>query len=400
MVCSKCGAELKEGCVYCSRCGQEAQIVSDANILEDDFLREIMDDDASRKKEPKKNLTGKNVGRKEENGTKKSADDGKTMKKLKMRLLVTVMILAAALAAVFGLIRYRQLHSEDYLLGKAESAYGQKEYPEALEYADRVLDLNGENPDALLLKGQICLEMKEYEKAETQFLAVLELDPSCREAYSGLITLYDTQGRTGKIRDLMENVTDQDILALFEDYIVPEPEISVESGTFSEYFTVEITAPKEGLEIYYTLDGTTPDRKDTQYEGPVEISSQGTTVLTAVCMDRDGEYSEPVSAEYEVELDLPDMPAVSPDGGQFSMPATVTVNVPEGTTVYYTWDGSEPTASSARYTGPIDIPEGNNILSVVAIDENGMKSGVLKCNYIYYPEHSGAGTAETENISG
>ena len=44
MVCSKCGAKLKEGCVYCSQCGQEAQIVSEINILEDDLLREIMDD--------------------------------------------------------------------------------------------------------------------------------------------------------------------------------------------------------------------------------------------------------------------------------------------------------------------------------------------------------------------
>ena len=51
MVCSKCGAELKEGCVYCSQCGQEAQIVSEINILEDDLLREIMDDEDQQKKE-------------------------------------------------------------------------------------------------------------------------------------------------------------------------------------------------------------------------------------------------------------------------------------------------------------------------------------------------------------
>ena len=132
----------------------------------------------------------------------------------------------------------------------------------------------------------------------------------------------------------------------------------------------------------------------------MEISEQGTIVLTAVCMDQNGEYSEPVSAEYKVKLNMPDMPTVSPDGGQFSMPATVTVNVPEGTTVYYTWDGSEPGEDSARYTGPIDIPEGNNILSLVAIDKNGMKSKVLKCNYIYYPESSSAESAETDAVSG
>lgn len=395
MVCSKCGAELKEGCVYCSQCGQEAQIVSEINILEDDLLREIMDDGEQEKKENsgQKKGNSSNPEKKDSSQTgksnrKKDGKEAEKAKKLRRRLLVTILVLAVAVAAVFGLVKYRQNHSESYLMTRAENACSQKDYQEALEYLNRVLGLNEENQDALLLKGQICLDMKEYEDAEAQFLAVLSLDPSSTEAYEGLITLYDTLGQTGRIRDLMDGVTDEEILALFEDYIVPVPEISVESGSFSEYFTVELTAPEDGLEIYYTLDGTTPDKDDTLYEEPVEISEQGTIVVTAVCMDRDGEYSEPVSAKYKVELEVPDTPTVSPDGGQFSMPATVTINVPEGTTVYYTWDGSEPDAGSAEYTGPIDIPEGNNILSVIAIDKNGMKSSVLKCNYIYYPDSS------------
>ena len=42
MKCANCGAELKVGCVYCSVCGTEAQIVSDYNLLEDDFLRGLL----------------------------------------------------------------------------------------------------------------------------------------------------------------------------------------------------------------------------------------------------------------------------------------------------------------------------------------------------------------------
>ena len=133
-----------------------------------------------------------------------------------------------------------------------------------------------------LLKGQVWLDRKEYEDAEAQFLEVLSLDPSCAEAYRGLLVLYDARGQKAEIRELMDGVEDEEILALFEDYVVPEPEIQVESGSFSEYFTVEISAPEKGLEIYYTLDGTTPDEDSTLYEEPVEISDQGTTVLTAV----------------------------------------------------------------------------------------------------------------------
>ena len=42
MKCANCGAELKVGCMYCSVCGKEAQIVSDYNLLEDDFLRDML----------------------------------------------------------------------------------------------------------------------------------------------------------------------------------------------------------------------------------------------------------------------------------------------------------------------------------------------------------------------
>ena len=42
MKCANCGAELKVGCIYCSVCGKAAQIVSDYNLLEDDFLRDVL----------------------------------------------------------------------------------------------------------------------------------------------------------------------------------------------------------------------------------------------------------------------------------------------------------------------------------------------------------------------
>ena len=48
MKCAKCGAELKVGCVYCSVCGQEAQIVSDDSVLEEELLRQLlMEEEAS-----------------------------------------------------------------------------------------------------------------------------------------------------------------------------------------------------------------------------------------------------------------------------------------------------------------------------------------------------------------
>ena len=42
MKCAKCGAELKEGCLYCSICGHEAQIVNGYSTLEDEYLSTIL----------------------------------------------------------------------------------------------------------------------------------------------------------------------------------------------------------------------------------------------------------------------------------------------------------------------------------------------------------------------
>lgn len=384
MVCSKCGAVLKKGKVYCSRCGQEAQIVSDVHILEDDLLREMMDDqDPQEVKERGRSSSG---NKKKKDGNRKR-ETKKKQKKIRRNLIVCIVVLAAAAAAVLGIIKYNQNHSVGYLMKKAGEANSQKDYKTALDYLDRVLLLDEDNAAALLMAGEINTAMKDYDTAEKQLLTVLEMGgaPS-PEAYQYLITIYEAQGQKGKILALAEDISDEEILALFEDYIVPVPEIDMESGVYSEFFTVEITAPKRNLKIYYTLDGTTPTKEDTLYEEPIEISEQGEIVLSAVCMDKEGNYSETVAAEYEVELDIPDMPRVSPDGGQFSTPVTVTVTVPKGAEVYYTWDGSAPGKGSSKYTGPIDVPEGNNILSLVAIGSNGMKSEVLKCNYIYYPE--------------
>ena len=42
MKCSKCGAEIKSGSVYCGSCGEAVQMVPDYNLLEDDFFVSIL----------------------------------------------------------------------------------------------------------------------------------------------------------------------------------------------------------------------------------------------------------------------------------------------------------------------------------------------------------------------
>ena len=47
----------------------------------------------------------------------------------------------------------------------------------------------------------------------------------------------------------------------------------------------------------------------------------------------------------------------------------VVITADEGCSIYYTWDGTDPTDTSARYTEPIEVPEGNNILSIIVVND-------------------------------
>lgn len=392
MKCAKCGAEIRPGCVYCSNCGQEAQIVTEINILEDDLLRSMLDEESEKTKET---VSAEDKCRKSsESSDTKQAERGRKQKKSREQkkkqlrmLIILLIVLAAACLTAGGILRYQRANSAAYQLKRAQEAFDQKNYTSALDYVNRALQLEDGSEDALLLQGQIYQMMKEDDQAETILLKVIDQNPDCTEAYESLLELYDENGSYEQILALKEKTTNPDILSLFDTYLVETPVIDVKSGTYKEFQEVKLSVKGKSLEIYYTLDGSIPTKKDTLYEDVVSIEKQGKTTLTAVAMDKNGRYSEPVSAQYDIELDAPDVPEVSPDGGRFTEASSVTVTVPKGVTVYYTWNDTAPSKKSSKYTGPIEIPEGNNILSLIAVDENGLSSEVLKCNYIYYPSN-------------
>ncbi len=391
MICSKCGAVLAEGSVYCSRCGQEVEIITAIDDLEEEMLREQLREDT-----PEEDVV---TGKVESNRIPSAREEriNRKKKKKRMRLLILLIVIAAAaVVAIFGVVRVRQNHSPSYLLRKAEQEYDRRDYESALGYLDRLFGLDEENEDGLLLAGQVYAALYDYENAEHCYLRVIASDPVCVEAYEGILALYAEQGKTDEILALKATVMNEEILALFDLYLTPSPLIQVESGDYDDYLSVEIQSPQSGLSVYYTLDGTTPTKSSTLYTEPVLLEEEGHFILTAICMDADGNYSDIAVAEYEIALGRPEMPTANPDGGQFTYAATITVTVPTGATVYYTWDNSTPTTSSSIYTGPLTVKEGNNILSLVAIDERGRSSDVLKCNYVYYPETTGESLEEEE----
>lgn len=70
----------------------------------------------------------------------------------------------------------------------------------------------------------------------------------------------------------------------------------------------------------------------------------------------------------------------SPSQGKYSKTQTVTIDLREGETVYYTLNGEDPTMASAVYKEPFKVST-NSTLTAIAVSSNGLVSPRLRLNY-------------------
>lgn len=378
MKCANCGAELKLGCVYCSVCGKEAQIVPDYNILEDDFLKSLLDDEQKAKAEEQQ--------RREEAARKKKELEEQKKRKKKILLFsgigaaAVLLIILVVMLVIGGSHKKSFTYQYDKGLGYVE----EHNYDKAIECFENASKIDPENINPYMELAKIYIEQKDYTSAEANLLQVITLEADCEEAYELLIDLYREQEAYDKIAELYKKVEDDSVKYLFEDYLVIEPEFSLEPGVYDDTMEIELSA-SEGCEIYYTTNGSSPIEDGKKYNEALIFEKEGEYTVRAVAKDERGLYSEIAVAEYEIKFVAPEGVDVSPSTGNFTEAQSITIQVPEGAKVYYTWDGTNPTTASDVYSEPLEVPEGNNVLSVLLVDKHGLASPVMRFNYVYLP---------------
>lgn len=157
----------------------------------------------------------------------------------------------------------------------------------------------------------------------------------------------------------------------------PPPSISLRVGTYTGPQTVSITdsVSQYGANIYYTLDGSTPTTSSTLYTAPFVVSTTTTVKAFAV-----GGYYLP-SAVSEAVYTIASTPQFSFAGGTYTPPQNVSItDSTPNASVYYTTDGSAPTAESARYTAPVQLT-GSLTLKAIAIAPGYLNSAVASATY-------------------
>ncbi len=132
MKCANCGAEIRVGCVYCPVCGKEAQIVSDYNILEDDYLDSLLQEGE------KPSVPSKSKQKEKAAKPKQEKPTGKKSKK-SLYIVIFILLFVAAFALIGGILFAKSLSYEGRM-EKAEDAYEKKAYEKAISYAKQALE--------------------------------------------------------------------------------------------------------------------------------------------------------------------------------------------------------------------------------------------------------------------
>ena len=133
---------------------------------------------------------------------------------------------------------------------------------------------------------------------------------------------------------------------------LPTPTFNPDAGAYQSAQNVTISCAVANASIMYTLDDSDPTEQSLAYTGPVSIDHSLT--LKAKAFKTGWTASDIKSAFYYIG-DLP-APTFNPDGGTYQAAQDVTISCAvSGSTIRYTTDGTNPTESSAVYTGPVAV---------------------------------------------
>ncbi len=381
MKCPHCGHEMPEGYLICDKCGEEIQIVPDFEPEIENSITETLSTLVSLEDE-----TGEEPA--EEIETEPETDSPASRDDKRGRGLQVV--LAFAILFVVGLISYAlyayHIRTVEYQISRAE-AYAQKgDYAQAIDCLETAYAAYPEEARILFLEADYYYLQKQDTAALSTLMRVIDKENASRyseadveEAYGKIISIYANQEAFGQINDLLRDCENERIVGMFQSYLAMEPEFSYVEGNYAEVIPLKLSSNTSGT-IYYTMDGTKPDKNSSIYTAPLFLET-GEYTVSAFFVNDYGIESDVVTKTYVINLAVPNAPEVELYSGEYSEATMISVEAAENCKIFYTTDESEPTADSVPYTGPIPMPLGTTLFKFVNISGEGIASEVTTRTY-------------------
>ena len=158
------------------------------------------------------------------------------------------------------------------------------------------------------------------------------------------------------------------------------PVFSVAGGSYNATQTVSIADAAPGAVIYYSTDGSTPTTNSKVNAGPFSVAQS--VVIKAMATAPGYSPSAVSVASYVITQTAAAAPVFSVASGTYPIAQQLVIVAPtQGSTVYYTTNGSTPTASSTTYTGPVTISS-NTTFHAIAMAKGFACSSVASAAYV------------------
>lgn len=363
--CRKCGAEIREGSLYCDRCGEEVRIVPDYSSLDELLAEHVRNElySESQQKPPKKTSV---------KPKKKRKNSHKTMVVILFSLLLVLFI---------GLLLYQTSYAG--YIKKGYNALAKKNYETAIRHFESAIKKDNKRAEGYNGIADVYLAKKDFYSAEEMFLEKIKEQKNNVDLYKGLIQVYMDSEKQDRIPILMANCKSASVLSTLSDYVVKKPTFSLKKDFYEE--RVELELYSKGNDIYYTLDGSEPSETNgAKYNKELPIVlEEGNRIVRAVAVNKKGVPSLLARHIYKIQTPLADAPIVTPSSGLYEQQEKITVEMKEGYTAYYAFGTTEPTEENwKKYIGPISMPQGNLIFSAVLVENStGKASAVTVRNY-------------------
>ena len=161
------------------------------------------------------------------------------------------------------------------------------------------------------------------------------------------------------------------------------PVITPSSQTIEDSISVTITCATEGADIYYTTNGDDPTDTSTVYTGAFIVPKATTTVKAIAMMSGVANSSIATEIYTYVPENKVHTPVITRATGDYEETfITMIMCDTEGADIYYTLDGTTPSATSTLYQGMVTIT-GTCTLSAIAIKEGMLDSDVATAVYTF-----------------
>lgn len=185
-------------------------------------------------------------------------------------------------------------------------------------------------------------------------------------------------------RELLEQAYFTRSLEKLQVAVEREPE-NVDALVLMGQAYTELGFVEDAVTIYESLIHDIAPQHPSAYRNLIKIYQGQGYYAEALDLMKLAAQNANSTQEFDVMLReyTPEAPVLSHLEGRYNEEIDVTITIPEGQTVYYTVDGTDPSESGLVYTQglKLHVPEGKMTIKAIGFTENGTPSEQITANY-------------------